>query len=190
MAVNIPKRRGGFGPFHRVQKQQLRVEIITRYITNILDGFLDRYDYRYSTLMRAIYYEAPTNIIKLVIDKGVKDLLMMKDNMIEEWTALHWACYGGASMEVVKILLDAGGDDLIGMKDNNGDTVMDDEDYLDGTSATKGDSSGEVKEAVKDAITSTFHKDLQSSPNSSITHPRLDLFIERHGIEGFFSLQN
>ena len=61
---------------------------------------------------------------------------MMKDNMIEEWTALHWACYGGASMEVVKILLDAGGDDLIGMKDNNGDTVMDDEDYPDGTSAT------------------------------------------------------
>ena len=77
----------------------------------------------WTTLMDAIRREAPIDIIASLIDKGGKDLAMMKNKIGR--TALHWACDKGASVEVVKLLLDVGGEQLIVMKTNDGKTALD-----------------------------------------------------------------
>ena len=146
--------------------------------------------YGWTTLTTSVMYNAPTDIITLLINKGGnKHLVMMKVHY--GWslrgTALHLACEYGTSVKVVNLFLDdVGGVELLlmkNMKSGWGDTAL-----LDSI-ANKTNASEEVIQILKDAITSLlFNKYLQStSPNSLNLRPLLELCVEVHGIDGLFT---
>ena len=145
----------------------------------------------WSTLTTSVMYNAPTDIISLLINKGSnKHLVMMKVHY--GWslrgTALHLACEYGTSVKVVNLFLDdVGGVELLlmkNMKSGWGDTAL-----LDSIANNTNNASEEVIQILKDAITSLlFNKDLQStSPKIGVNLPRLELFVEVHGIDGLFT---
>ena len=88
------------------------------FMANIL--YQDRFGE--TTLMLAIEDKAPTDIITSLIEKGGKDLVMMKDD--DRGTALHIACHNNPSVEVVKHLLDVGGEELLVIEDEDGKTAL------------------------------------------------------------------
>ena len=67
--------------------------------------------------------ELPTDIIRLLIDIGGKELVMMTSYSMR--TALHNACLYGASFDVIKTLIDVGGTEMVVAKDEDGDTGLD-----------------------------------------------------------------
>jgi hypothetical protein len=77
-----------------------------------------------TSLYVAIYWDAPDDIIKAMLDIGGKELVMM--NAFNGNTALHFACDRGTSYNIIKMLIDVGGKDLVMTKDNNGDTALHD----------------------------------------------------------------
>jgi len=63
---------------------------------------------------------APANIIKLFLNVGGKELVMIED---AEWDkALHSACREGASVDVVKLLIGVAGKELVIKNDYRGIT--------------------------------------------------------------------
>jgi hypothetical protein len=85
---------------------------------------MNRGDYYGRTCLHhaASYDEAPTDIIKAMIDIGGKELVMKID--INNDTVLHCACIYGASYDIIKILIEVGGKDLIMAKDEDGDNAL------------------------------------------------------------------
>ena len=73
----------------------------------------------WSCLHEVCYTGAPADIIKLFIDIGGKQLVMMTTE-ISENTALHFACSMGVSFDVMKTLIDVGGKDLVMAKNHHG----------------------------------------------------------------------
>jgi hypothetical protein len=73
-------------------------------------------------LHRAVYVDAPDDIIKAMLDIGGKELVMTVD--IYDSTALHWACGNAASYNLIKMLIEVGGKDLVMAKSKRGSTAL------------------------------------------------------------------
>jgi hypothetical protein len=73
-------------------------------------------------LHRAVYVDAPDDIIKAMLDIGGKELVTKID--VDKNTVLHYACIIGASYNIIKILINVGGKDLVMAKDKYGDNAL------------------------------------------------------------------
>ena len=73
----------------------------------------------WTCLHQVCYVGAPADIIKLFIDIGGKQLVMMTTDLAEN-TALHFACSMGVSFDVMKTLIDVGGKELVMANDKQG----------------------------------------------------------------------
>ena len=78
----------------------------------------------YTCLHMACCKHPPADIIKLLLDIGGKELVMMTSNLKN--TALHKACDNEASFDAMKILIDVGGKELVVAKNYNGRTALHD----------------------------------------------------------------
>eukprot|EP00979_Chaetoceros_neogracilis_P009848 scaffold2255_cov293-Chaetoceros_neogracile.AAC.9 len=81
-----------------------------------------RDDYGETCLHAAVYFDAPDDIIKTMLDIGGKELVMEKANSDE--TVLHYAFMNGKSYNIIKMLIEVGGKDLIMAKNTDGDNPL------------------------------------------------------------------
>eukprot|EP00979_Chaetoceros_neogracilis_P004546 scaffold797_cov408-Chaetoceros_neogracile.AAC.11 len=70
----------------------------------------------------ACYRDAPTDIIKAMLDIGGKELVVKVD--VFDRTVLHSACIDGRSYNMIKMLIDVGGKDLVMAKDRDYNTAL------------------------------------------------------------------
>eukprot|EP00979_Chaetoceros_neogracilis_P009849 scaffold2255_cov293-Chaetoceros_neogracile.AAC.10 len=81
-------------------------------------------DYGQTCLHATVYWEAPADIIKEILDIGGKELVINK--AFNAQTALHYACNNGASYNIIKMLIEVGGKDLVMAKNEYGYTALHD----------------------------------------------------------------
>jgi hypothetical protein len=79
-------------------------------------------DFWGTCLHRAIYCDAPDDIMKAMVAIGGKDLVMKVD--FDNRTVLHFACRYGASYNIIKMLIEVGGKDLVMAKSRIGNTAL------------------------------------------------------------------
>ena len=88
-----------------------------------ISNIMCRDDYWQTCLHLAIYWEAPADIIKEILDIGGKELVINK--AFNAQTALHYACgVGASSYNIIKMLIEVGGKDLVMAKSSAGDTAL------------------------------------------------------------------